>query len=253
MTGLSLRQEGVARVATIDRPASKNAISRALAAALQEALGEAAEDRETRAVIVTSADPKVFLSGGDLVELTALPLDDRGAEAVLALGALADAIEGCELPVIAAVEGAVFGGGSELCMACDLLVLGDEATLCFVHGKMGLVPAWGGTTRLVERVGATRAADLLLTARRVDAELAWSLGLCARRAARGAAFETAQAVAEEIARLDRDAVTRLKRSLLAARRARRGPALAEEQTQFRQAWGSEAHRAAFAAFLRRKS
>src|SRR5690606_21877635 len=116
--------------------------------------------------------------------------------------------------------------------------------------NMGLVPAWGGSTRLVERVGAARAADILLTARAVPAEEALATGLATRGVAAGAALEEAEALAGSLASAPREALVAIKRSVLAPRLASRGDAIEREQEIFESAWGSAAHQAAMARFRR---
>lgn len=252
MTAKSLRAEhrGRTLVLTIDRPEAKNAIDEALALALEDALTAAARDERVRAIVLSSVGD-VFLSGGDLKALGRLPRDARGAQAVIALGVRIAAIERCPLPVIAAVHGPVFGGGCELLVMTDLSVIDRRASVAFVHRKMGLVPAWGGGTRLCERVGAARANDILFTARAIGATEAVAMGIVNRLAPAGTALSTALALADELARSPREALIETKRSLVSAREARRGDALEREQKVFRAAWGSPAHSTAMQRFLDR--
>ena len=250
---LNVATEGATRLLVVDRPESKNAINRRLAESLIAELERASEDEAIHAIVLASSDPAVFLSGGDIGELSQLPYDRSGADGVIELGVAVGAIERCPIPVIAAVEGKVFGGGCELLVMCDLVVMATGSSLRFVHARMGLVPAWGGATRLIERVGAARAADLLLTARAVDAAEAATMGIASRLVDDGQAAPAALALAAELARVPRASLVAIKRSIVAAKTARRGRAFESERDVFRQAWGSEAHRTAFAAFLRKKS
>jgi enoyl-CoA hydratase len=250
---LATERRGSTLLLTVDRPASRNAINRALAQDLVQALEGAGEDATLHAVVLASSDPAVFLSGGDIDELSRLPYDETGAQGVLDLGVAVGAIEACPVPVIAAVEGAVFGGGCELLVMCDLVVMAEKAQLRFVHARMGLVPAWGGATRLIERVGAARAADVLLTARPVEAKEAARIGIASRVVATGRALPEALALAGELSKHPRASLTAVKRSLVAAKTARRGEAFEREREIFREVWGSDAHRAAFSAFLGKKS
>jgi enoyl-CoA hydratase/carnithine racemase len=236
-------------VLLLDRPKARNALSRALIEALIAALQSATNDESLRAVMLGSTHPTAFAAGGDLTELTALPFDARGAEVVLELGGLTRSIEECALPVVAAVSGAALGGGAELTVACDLLVMGHGASVRFVHGKMGLTPAWGGLTRLEERVGSARANELLLTGRSVSAAEAHAFGLANRVA--DDALEGALDLAREIATNPRTSVVSLKAAARGARQARRGAALDAERASFLRAWGSEPHRHAFEAARRR--
>jgi enoyl-CoA hydratase/carnithine racemase len=241
---LRVETRGTVRVLTLDRADRRNAISRALAAALGIELARTSDD-EAVAAVVLAAEGAVWAAGGDLDELQALGFEPEAAEAVLELGALASALEDCAVPVIAAVQGPALGGGAELLVACDLAVMEVDASLAFLHAKMGLVPAWGGASRLVERVGASRAADLLFSARAVSAAEALALGLAARVVPAGRAGVEALALAETMSAHGRAALARMKRTLNAVRRARRGSGLADERQVFREAWGEAPHRAAF--------
>ena len=246
---LSERREGPALGLTIDRPEAKNALSRELCRRLEEAFERAARD-ETVSAVVLAATGDVFIAGGDLHELAALPMDAGGADRVLELGAVARSIEACALPVIAAVSGAALGGGAEVVLACDLVVMQPGATIRFVHAKMGLTPAWGGTTRLCERVGATRASEILLSARPIGGEEAVAIGLASRVVPE--ALAGALDLARELAKSPREALAAIKRSLGASRDARRDSAFASEQKIFRSAWGSAAHQAALQSFFAKK-
>jgi enoyl-CoA hydratase/carnithine racemase len=201
--------------------------------------------------VLLMATGDVFLSGGDLNALRGLPDDARGAHAVIGLGERLAAIERCSVPVIAAVGGPVYGGGCELLVMTDIVVMDEQAKMHFVHRKMGLVPAWGGCTRLTERVGAARAADILLTARPVSAAEAVEIGLASRIAPQGTAEPAAEAIAEELARSPREALVAIKRSLLATRLAARADSIERERKSFRSAWGSPAHKASMDRFLKR--
>jgi enoyl-CoA hydratase/carnithine racemase len=227
---LQIETVGEAVVITVDRPATRNAI---------------------RGVVLAASGP-TYLSGGDLNLLAAFVDDARGAEAILALGAELAAIEQSPLPVIAAVSGDVFGGGCEIVLLCDLVIVEEHAAFAFRHAKMGLSPAWGGMTRLVERVGPIEAARLLFTAEKVDASEALRLGLANEVVARGAARTRALARVARIAENPRDSVAALKRALGEVHEARRGAAIEREREAFSARWGGPDHRAAIRAFTARK-
>lgn len=247
---LQIERQSTTELIVIDRPEASHALSAELVLRLVEAFDRAGSDPSVRAVVLGSTGDRVFLAGGDLRELSQLPMDPTGAERVLDLGRLTRVIEDAPVPVIAAVSGVALGGGAELLLACDLAVIDELASVRFVHKAMGLVPAWGGATRLGERVGSARAAELLLTARAIDAREAVAIGLAARIALSGRATAEALLLADEIAASERDVLVRLKRSLRVSRDARRGAALAAEAAIFKEAWGSDVHRAAFAARAR---
>jgi enoyl-CoA hydratase/carnithine racemase len=237
-------------VLTIQRPEARNALSRELTTELCRAVDEAGRDPELRAIVLTGSG-EIFVSGGDLKQFGRLEPDASGAAAVTAFGLELSIIERCDLPVIAAVQGQVLGGGCELLMMCDLVVMERQAAIRFLHAKMGLAPAWGGTTRLCERVGALHANELLLTAKAVTAEEAWRIGLANEVVERGESLAAARRIAARIAACPRAGVTAVKRSLVASHAARRASALAEERAVFSSVWGNEGHLAAMSAFLDR--
>jgi enoyl-CoA hydratase len=248
---LRVESRGPVRLLTIDRPEVRNAISRELVAALVEALGDAERDERVATVVLASSSNDVFVSGGDLNELTLVKLDASGAAQVAAMGVGLATIERLSIPVIAAVEGRVLGGGAEILLMCDACVMARSASVSFLHARMGLTPAWGGATRLIERVGAGRAADLLFTTRALAADEALAMGLSARVVDDGGALDGALDLALAMAVQPRAALAHIKRSLQSVRQARRAGALEAEGKVFRSAWGSEPHRAAFEAAARK--
>jgi enoyl-CoA hydratase/carnithine racemase len=122
-------------------------------------------------------------------------------------------IERCPKPWIAAVNGLALGGGCELALACDLRVMDPGARIGLTETKIGVIPGGGGTVRLARIVGIGRAKDLILTARRVDAQEALQLGLANRISAAGDSVSAAIALGHEIAANAPVAVTAAKVSI----------------------------------------
>jgi enoyl-CoA hydratase/carnithine racemase len=195
-----VRVEVADRVATVtlNRPEALNAISTELAVALAEAVEPLATDPGVRAMVLTGAGARAFCVGADLKQRAGF--DDHGwfvqREAFRRGFA---AVRRCPLPTVAAVAGFALGGGTELALACDLVVAADDAIFGLPEVRLGLVPAGGGTQLLVRRVGRSVAKDLVLTGRRVGAAEAQSLGLCDRVVPAGEALAAATALAAEIA------------------------------------------------------
>lgn len=129
-----------------------------------------------RAVILRSDSQRYFVVGADINALEALDADtivpwiERGH-------AVFDQLEDLLLPTVACIEGYALGGGLELAMACDLIVASDGAHFGQPEAGLGFVAGWGGTHRLPRRVGVARAKELLFSARIVDAQEAFRLGL----------------------------------------------------------------------------
>lgn len=242
---------GDAVVLTIDRPTRQNAIDRAVAQKISDAVKSASADEAVRAIVITGNGDRVFSAGGDLHDiLTAL---DSGASSdVSEMFGWLGAIEESDLPVIAAVQGDVFGGAAELLMLCDFVILEEHVHIAFRHARMGLSPAWGGMTRLLERVGALQATRLLLTAEKVTAHDAERMGLVSEVVPRGFARERALARVSHLADNPRATVAALKRALREVREAMRAPAVAIEREAFAARWGKPDHVAAMKAFRDRK-
>lgn len=248
---IRVQRRGPALVATIDRPEAKNAIARTTARELEAVVHEACADESVRSLIITGAGPDIFVSGGDLRDFDTLAKEPIGAQQVLDMGAAMNALESCEVPAIAAVQGAAYGGGCELSLACDLVVAEEHASFSFRQAAMGLSTGWGGGVRLVERVGPMLAARLLLLGARVDAVEARDIGLVSHVVPRGASVEQAIAWTERIARLPRASVAGIKRMLRDVRSERRGDGLRKEAEVFASLWGGPDHVAAMDAFFRR--
>lgn len=252
MTALRVEAVGDAVVLTVDRPETHNAIDQPLAHALAAAVRLAAQDPRVRGVVITGAGDRTFMSGGDLNMLVDLVKNAETGDAVVQLGEELAACERIDVPVIAAVQGDVYGGGCEFLLLCDMVVMESHAGLAFRHAKMGLSPAWGGLTRLVERVGPIEAARLLFTAEKIDAAEALRVGMVNEVVPRGAARARAIARVARIADNPRTTVAALKRALREVREARRGVAVERERDVFSERWGAADHRVAMDAFIRKK-
>jgi enoyl-CoA hydratase len=243
---------GDALVLTLDRPEIHNALDAAAAHAITAAVALAGHDSRIRGVVITGAGDRTFMAGGDLNMIADLVQSGAPGDAVLDLGRELLALERAPVPVIAAVQGDAYGGGCEFLLLCDLVIMESHAGLAFRHAKMGLSPAWGGLTRLVERVGPLEAARLLFTAEKIDAAEALRLGMVNEVVPRGAARARAIAQVARIADNPRTTVAALKRALHGVREARRGGAAETEREVFSERWGGADHRDAMNAFRSRK-
>jgi enoyl-CoA hydratase len=251
---VSLRVEraGDAAILTIDRPATRNAIDRTTAKHLGDAVRLASADPSVRGIVLTGEGRDSFVSGGDLKDISALARIEDGGKEILAMFEHLSACETCEVPVIAAVQGDVHGGGCELLLLCDLVIMEEHASITFKHAKMGLSTAWGGMTRLLERVGPLEATRLLLTAEKIGAEEARRIGFVSEVVPTGGARAKAIARVNRIADNPRTTVAALKRALNAVREARRADAVEREWKAFTEMWGGADHKQAISAFFSRK-
>jgi len=160
----------------LNRPKVLNCLNSELLKAIRRALAEIAEDKAIRVVAVIGAGLKTFCAGADLTERKAMtPL-----EAIDYVGLIQQTMRDIETlpqPVIAAINGSAFGGGTELALACDLRVMVDDATLRLTEVKLGIIPGAGGTQRLPRLIGKSLAKEMILTAAPIGAERASQVGL----------------------------------------------------------------------------
>jgi enoyl-CoA hydratase len=164
-------------------------------------------------VVLTGTDP-AFSGGVDLGEIGSglaadavpgtLPRAER--EAAVAGGNPASALRAVRTPVIAAVNGACFTGALEIALSCDVIVASERATFGDTHARFGILPLWGMSALLPERVGTARARDLSLTGRTVAADEALRIGLVEHVVAHDDLLPFALRLAADIAAADRTAV-----------------------------------------------
>jgi len=210
--GFKAHDGGAIVTLTLQRPEALNAINRQMAKELAEACARLADNRDVHAVIVTGAGERAFCAGADLKERRALTASERAAHTA-EIEAAAEALAALPMPTIAALRGYALAGGSELAVACDLRVAGDDAVLGFPEVKIGIFPGAGGVPRLPRLVGDGTARDLLFTGRQINADEAFRVGLVDRVVAPEAVYETAVNLAESIAVNAPLAVRAVKRAL----------------------------------------
>lgn len=171
-----VRVEGGVAHLTFDRPGARNALSKSLVAAGLAALAALAEDESVACLVVTGAGDKAFCAGADLKERLTMTTDDTRAF-LDHLNAFCDGLAAFRTPTIAAINGAAFGGGLEIALACDIRVASAEAVMGLPEVKLGIIPGAGGTQRLTRACGLAVAKGMILTGRKVDAAEALRLGL----------------------------------------------------------------------------
>jgi enoyl-CoA hydratase/carnithine racemase len=240
--------EGATARVLIDNPGVRNAMSPGMMADLVQVITRL-EGAEVAVVLIRGAGHRAFCSGGDLRSVAAHLMDPAHAAGMCAI--MSDALERLSrlhAVVLAAVEGAALGGGSEILSAADGVVCGSGARIGFIHAALGVSPGWGGAGRLVRRVGSHRAMQILTLARRLPAAEAQALGLVDRVVPDGEAVEAAEAWAAEICDRPTAAVRGAVR-LLRAWRDEPATAAGVEQGVFASLWGGPDHRAALARVL----
>ncbi len=205
----SARAAGVLRV-TLDRPESKNALSKGLVAELTAALAAGAADAGVR-VLVLAGEGGDFCAGADLRDMQAqgeATRADNHAGAVK-LAALFRALHTFPRPTIARVQGSVFGGGVGLACACDFAVVSSDARFAFSEVLLGILPAII-SPYVLRRIGETNARRLFLTGERFDAAHAHAIGLAAQVVERDALDGAVDALARRLHAGSPDAQRRIK-------------------------------------------
>ncbi|UNB50309.1 enoyl-CoA hydratase [Mycolicibacterium sp. YH-1] len=189
------------RTLTLNRPQSRNALSRDLRTAFFAALRDAEADDDVDVVILTGADP-VFCAGLDLKELgdsTELPDISPKWPAM-------------RKPVIGAINGAAVTGGLEFALYCDILIASEKASFADTHARVGLLPTWGLSVRLPQKVGVGMARRMSLTGDYLSADDALRAGLVTQVVSHDDLLPTARAVAASIVGNNQRAVRALLES-----------------------------------------
>ncbi|MDR6620181.1 enoyl-CoA hydratase-related protein [Sinomonas atrocyanea] len=244
---------------TVNRPKALNALSQQVIADLWKAF-TAIEDSCThdagwpvRGVIVTGAGGKAFVAGADIREMASMDPDDAAEYARSAQGVTL-LIEKVPVPVIAAVDGFALGGGCELALACDFIYASEAAQFGQPEVNLGLVPGFGGSVRLPQRVGLGPARELIYTGRRIDAAEALRLGLVNRvLPSREELLAAARDTLGEIAPKAPLAVGLAKQSITRAYGRHTGQGLEIEAELFREAFTTEDMHEGTGAFLEKRT
>jgi enoyl-CoA hydratase/carnithine racemase len=241
-----LESRGAVAIAWLDHPPA-NALSPATVDALRGAW-EAVDGSPVRALVIGSANARLFCAGADIKAFTAMD-EATGRAYVAGTQALLRAFERSSIVTIAAVNGLALGGGCELAMACDLRIAAASARFGQPEVKLGIMPGFGGTQRLARLVGPAKALELNLTGEPIDAAEAARLGLVNRVVPSEELLPAALALAETLAAQAPLAVAQIKR---VSANPDLDAGIAAEQEAFAQVFGSEDAREGIAAFLEKR-
>ncbi|MFD1447238.1 enoyl-CoA hydratase [Oceanobacillus profundus] len=194
---INIHEEHVA-VLTLNRPEAANALSHALLVALNEAIKEINQNKSIYCTVITGAGEKAFCAGADLKERKGMS-EDEVMKAVRYIGETVTAIEGMNMPVIAAINGAAYGGGLELALSCDIRIAAQNIKLGLTETSLAIIPGAGGTQRLPRLIGTGHAKRLIFTAKPIDASEAISIGLVEQTAEQADLLTDALVLAKTIA------------------------------------------------------
>jgi enoyl-CoA hydratase len=242
-----VEHRGPVTVATIAHPPA-NAISAAVIAGIRGALEGAVASDDCRVLVITGDGERFFTAGADVSEFATSSAEDVAGSGQR----LTSEIEGCRLPVIAAVNGVAFGGGCEIALSCDLRVASSNARFGQPEIKLGIIPGWGGDARLPRLIGRTAAMELLLPGDPIDAERGLALGLVNAVVApgelQGKVFELAGRIASQAPL----AVAAIKQTVHTGIDVPIHDGLDEERVEFTRVFDTQDGREGVSAFLEKR-
>ena len=243
-----VERDGAVACIAFNRPDKKNAITGAMYEALARAVREAESDDAVNVVLFRGAGG-AFTAGNDLADFVERPPSERAAP----VWQFIDAVAAATKPFVAAVHGSAVGIGTTLLLHCDLVYAADDARFALPFVRLGLVPEFASSYLLPLAAGHARAAELLLLGEPFDAHTAHAAGIVTRVVAAEAVLEAALEAARKLAALPPKSVRRTKELMKRPRNAQLQAQLDAEAAYFGPMLAEPAARAAFAAFLARKS
>lgn len=243
-------------ILTLNRPDAMNCFNMDLLAALGEVIREANFDSGLRCIIITGAaggDPakQAFSTGADLKERRTMS-PDQVRRFIFTIRNTFTSIEQVRVPVIAAINGFAFGGGTELTLACDIRVASSRVLMGLTETSLAIIPGAGGTQRLPRIVGLAKAKELIFTARRITAQDALAIGLVNRVAEPDALMDSALELAREIAKNGPVAVAQAKFAINFGMEASLGVALPLESKAYEATIPTKDRLEALAAFAEKR-
>jgi len=191
------KKENIA-VVTLSREKALNALNIEMLAELDNIFKKIEKDKNIYAAIITGAGERSFVAGADISEMK-----DLNSKQAYKFGAYGSSvfrnIEKSRVPVIAAINGFILGGGLELALSCDIRIASENAIFALPEVGLGIIPGYGGTQRLPRIIGTANAKRMIYTAERINAEKAFAIGLIDEIIPKGDLMERATALASKIA------------------------------------------------------
>ncbi|HXU99583.1 MAG TPA: enoyl-CoA hydratase [Caulobacteraceae bacterium] len=233
----------------LNRPEALNALNATLLSELATALAAAEADEAVGCIVITGS-ARAFAAGADIKEMSDKTYAQMFKADVFTTGARA--LEQCRKPVIAAVAGYALGGGCELAMMCDFILAADTAKFGQPEINLGVAPGIGGTQRLTRQVGKSKAMEMILTGRMMDAAEAERAGLVSRVVAADALVDEALAVAKKIAAQSPLAVMMNKELVGAAYETTLATGVALERRLFHSLFAFDDQKEGMAAFVEKR-
>ncbi|MBP5858052.1 enoyl-CoA hydratase [Marivibrio halodurans] len=238
-------KRGPVGLITLNRPKALNALCAQLIEELGHALDEIEADEEIGAVVITGSE-KAFAAGADIKEMQSKSFMDVYLHDFITKGW--ERVSTCRKPIIAAVSGYALGGGCEVAMMCDFIIAADTAKFGQPEITIGTIPGSGGTQRLTRFVGKSKAMEMCLTGRLMNAEEAERSGLVSRIVPADELVEDAVKTATKIAELSRPAVFMAKEAVNKAYETTLAEGVKFERRLFHATFATEDQKEGMAAF-----
>ncbi|WBU56866.1 enoyl-CoA hydratase [Paracoccus sediminicola] len=233
----------------LNRPDALNALNTQLLTELTTALSDADSNDKVRCIVITGSE-KAFAAGADIKEMSQKTYVEVYDQNLFA--APAQDIASIRKPIIAAVSGYALGGGCELAMACDFIICADNAKFGQPEINLGVIAGIGGTQRLTRFVGKSKAMDMNLTGRFMDAEEAERSGLVSRVVPASKLVSEAMAVARKISEKSQIAVKAAKEAVNRSYETTLQEGLHYERRLFHSLFATEDQKEGMAAFLEKR-
>lgn len=230
---------------TLNRPKALNALNTALIGELRDALDGFEADDAIGAIVLTGSE-KAFAAGADIKEMQAQSFMDAYLSDFITRDW--ERLASCRKPVIAAVAGFALGGGCEIAMMCDFILAGDNAKFGQPEITIGTIPGAGGSQRLTRAVGKSKAMEMCLTGRMMDAEEAERAGLVSRIVPAAELVEEALKTAEKIAGMSRPMALLAKEAVDRAFETTLSEGVRFERRMFHATFATEDQKEGMAAF-----
>ncbi len=193
---------------TLNRPESRNALNRALSEGVVEAVAALDADPAVEVTVITGADP-AFCAGVDLKEFGSGAATADRPEPGAGRNPWRGVFRPRTKPLIGAVNGTAVTGGLEVALNCDFLIASDRARFADTHARVGVMPGWGLTVLLAQRVGVARAREMSITGNFVDAQTALAWGLVNHVVPHEEVVAYARQIARDVTTIDTRAVQRM--------------------------------------------
>jgi enoyl-CoA hydratase len=234
---------------TLNRPQALNALCAQLMAELADALDKFEADNAIGCMVITGSE-KAFAAGADIKEMKSKSYIDVFSEDFITAGW--ERVTRCRKPVIAAVSGFALGGGCELAMMCDFILAADNAKFGQPEINLGTIPGAGGTQRLTRFVGKSKAMEMCLTGRMMDAAEAERSGLVSRVVPKEQLIDEAVKTATKIAELSRPVVMIAKQAVNRSYETTLSEGVLFERRVFHSTFAFEDQKEGMAAFAEKR-